>query len=104
MKKSLNVVTDVKVSNNRSQSKTFFCSKAERREAGTTVTMGPCVPIILCTLLTYTDLVVEEKCRKLQGARENRVTVCETVCAAASSKSDVLKYFRSELIHTYGTV
>lgn len=68
------------------------------------MTMGPCVPIILCTLVTYADLVVEKKCWTLQEARENRVTVCETVCAAASSKSDVWKYFRSELIHTYGTV
>lgn len=29
-----------------------FCFLAEQREVGTTLTIDPCVPIILCTLLT----------------------------------------------------
>lgn len=34
-------------------------STAEQREAGTTVTIDSCVPIILCGFLT--DLVLEQK-------------------------------------------
>lgn len=38
----------------------FFshCSKAEQRESGTAATIGLCVPIILCSLLSYIDLAV----------------------------------------------
>lgn len=45
----------------------FICSKAKRSEVGTTVTFGPWVPTILCTLLAFTDLVVERKRRMLQS-------------------------------------
>lgn len=41
-----------------------FCSIAVttyRGEVETTATIGLCVPIILCTLLTDTDLLVEQK-------------------------------------------
>lgn len=37
----------------------FNRSKAQRRDVRTTITNGPCVPIILHASLAYTDLVVE---------------------------------------------
>lgn len=41
-----------------------------RREVGTTFTVGPCVPTILCALLAHTALVVEPKLGMLQVAIE----------------------------------
>lgn len=57
------------VSNNGSSEETesFSSSKAERREVGTTVTVGSCMPIILCTLITYADLVGEQNWWTLQS-------------------------------------
>lgn len=43
------------------------CVKAEWREVGTTVTVAPCDPIILCAPLPYTNLVWQV----LQVARES---------------------------------
>lgn len=66
----------MRVSNNRSSAKSviFLCSfisaiiKAEQREAGTMVTIALCVPVMLCTMLIYTDLpvVMERKWRMLE--------------------------------------
>lgn len=39
----------------------IFPAAAKWREVETTTTKGTCVPIILCRLLTYIDLVVESK-------------------------------------------
>lgn len=41
----------------------FSRNEAEQREAGTTVPIGPYVPVILCVPLTYTDLAVKKKWR-----------------------------------------
>lgn len=69
------------VSVDAGQKKGNFLSpnKGERREVGTTVTIIPCVPVILCALLAYTDLVAEldlvvygGHCKWLE---ENRVTM-----------------------------
>lgn len=49
----------------------FRCSKAERRKMGTKVTIGPCMPIILCNPLSYTDNKVY---LQLQPARINTPT------------------------------
>lgn len=72
--------------------KVFFSShsKADQREAGTAITVSPCVPIILCTL-TSADLVVKRESPHV--ARENSERVCETADAPASFKSDMWKYF-----------
>lgn len=43
-------------------------------QVGTTATVGPCVPIILCPRLACAKLVVEPKWRKLRVLWENRVT------------------------------
>lgn len=60
-------------------------SKAEWREVGSTITFGPSVPIIICTPLTSTDRVGEQKWPALQMARENwKKKVCETADAPAS--------------------
>lgn len=67
-------------------------SKAEWREVGTTVTVGSCMPIILCTLLTYADLVGEQNRRTLQsGEGEPSGKVGETADTLASFKPDVVK-------------
>lgn len=49
-------------------------SKAERSYVGTTVTVGPRLPFILCALLAYKDLVEEIKWWMLQVAGEKQVT------------------------------
>lgn len=83
------------VSNNGSSEKTESFSsrsKAERREVGTTVTVGSCMPIILCTLLTYADLVGEQNWRMPQsGEGEPSDKVGEAADALASFKPDVVK-------------
>lgn len=83
------------VSNNGSSEETESFSsrsKAERREAGTTVTVGSCMPIILCALLTYADLVGEQNWRTLQsGEGEPSDKVGETANTLASFKPDVVK-------------
>lgn len=62
-----------------------------QREVGTTFTLCWCVPIIFCTLLAYTDLVVvERKWRTLHVSRENRVKkVCDIAYTSVIFKSDV---------------
>lgn len=49
------------------------CSETVQRE--TLLPPALCVPIILCSLLTDSDLVGEQKWGVLQVAREDRVTV-----------------------------
>lgn len=49
----------------------FSCSKAEGREAGTTVTVGPSSSV-LCS--AYTALAIERQWQTLRAARGNRVT------------------------------
>lgn len=60
----------------------------ERRELqGTTVSVDPCVPAVLCALLIYTD------------AMENQVSeVCEVADAPASFESDVREPFVFPLV------
>lgn len=56
--KCLSVVVDIwRFQTIRLQGKiiVFSCSKAERREVQTTVSISPCLPIILCGQLTYSD-------------------------------------------------
>lgn len=53
------------VSNQRSSGKKRR-SKSERREVGATDPIGPCLPIILCTTLSYSDLAAERKWRTIQ--------------------------------------
>lgn len=46
----------------------------KQRQEGTTATIGPGIPIILCPRLACTKLVVERKWRKRQVLWGNRVT------------------------------
>lgn len=69
-----------------SQKCSFCFSEAERREVGTAV-MGPRVPIMLCTLLTDPDLLVE---RAATAAGDGG---CESADGAASFKSGVWEHF-----------
>lgn len=62
----------MKVLNNRAKFVVFSClDKAEQRDMRTTVTVGPCVPIPLCTHVDYTDLEAELKWHGLQVAGEH---------------------------------
>lgn len=55
----------------------FLSHTVEQREIrGTTVVISPYVSIILCALLAYTDLRVEQKGQTQQGAKENQVGGC----------------------------
>lgn len=56
----------------------FSCSKAKWREVRAT---GPCMTIILCAPLTYTDLVIEQKGQMPQVAGEKKN--CDQVCEIA---------------------
>lgn len=76
------------VSNDRSsgQNSTVFShSPTEGREVVTTVTTGLCMPIILCTQLTYPNVAVERKQKTAQVLRKNQVTVCEFVCLSSGN-------------------
>lgn len=55
-----------------------------------TATIGPCAPIILCSLPSSTDLVVEATCRTLQVAKRQPN---DEVRKTASFKSDAWKNF-----------
>lgn len=61
------------------------------REVGTTITIIPCVYIILCTPLINADVVVELKWWLTQLAREKQVF--ENVDAPGNFKSDIRKHF-----------
>lgn len=66
----------------------FSCSKAERGEVGTPVTVS------LCTKLANTDRVVGRKCWTLQVAKgQPSEDVCEVVEAPVSFRSDGWKHF-----------
>lgn len=64
----------------------FFCSnsKTERREVGTTVKIGSCVPIILGALLACTDLVANQALDAASVEGEPNDKVCEKADASAS--------------------
>lgn len=65
------------------------CScKAEWRKVGTTVPVGPCVPVILCAVLTYSDLVAEPKWWMKVVATKEGFEI-----APPSFKCDVRKHF-----------
>lgn len=66
-------------------------SEGKGREVGTTITIIPCVHIILCTPLTNADVVVELKWWMKQVAREKQDF--ENVDAPANFKPDVKKHF-----------
>lgn len=61
----------------------FNHSKAQQSAVRTTVTNGPCVPIILCASLAYTDLLVEWKWRAPQVVWGNQVK-CLWNCGCSS--------------------
>lgn len=61
---------------------------------GSTVTISPHLPIILCTPFAYTDQGVEEKWQTPQLARENQGDkVWKIADAPVSFKTDVWKHF-----------
>lgn len=63
--------------------------KAKWREVGTTFTIGPCLPIILCVLLPYTDLVEW----KYWTAQVAKGVSSKTADVPANFKSDGWKHF-----------
>lgn len=67
----------------------FLSASVKQRRVGTTDTISPWSPIILCIALAYTDLEVEPKWQT-----GNRATRREGAGAPASFKSDAWKHFR----------
>lgn len=52
----------------------FSCSKVGRKEVGTTVTIGRCVPIILCVELVYTFQSLKRK--EEEEVEDRQKTIC----------------------------
>lgn len=66
--------------------------KTDQRQVGATVTSGFCLPILLGSLLTYSDLIVKEV-DTAKGEGEPSDKVSETADALASFKFDLWKHF-----------